>query len=254
VWNLLMNAVKFTPKGGRVDVLLRRTDTRAEIVVTDTGEGISKELLPYVFDRFRQGDSTSTRTHGGLGIGLALVRHLVDLHGGDVRAASEGVGRGASFIVTLPLASEQAESRARLDSSAASVATTATTTLRDVHVLLVDDDPDSLDLSRVVLESAGADIRTCTSGQLTTQTLTGWTPDVLVLDIEMPGENGYALLRRLRRSLLDEATPAIALTAYATAEDRKRAFAAGFNLHVAKPVDHAELIAAIATLSGRRLA
>jgi PAS domain S-box-containing protein len=250
VWNLAMNAVKFTPKGGRVQITLHRVNSHTEIVVSDTGEGISPELLPYVFDRFRQGDSTSTRAHGGLGIGLSLVRHLVDLHGGSVRAESAGVGRGATFTVKLPISLAHAErSIVRVG---AETGPGPAAMLKGVRVLLVDDDQDGLELAKVVLGTAGAEVRTSTSGSEATAVLAVAPMDVLVLDIEMPLEDGYALLRRIRAGEAPgQRTPAIALTAYASGEDRKRAFAAGFNLHLGKPVDPAELTVAIATLAGR---
>lgn len=250
VWNLLMNAVKFTPKGGRIEVALRRVNSQVELVVSDTGEGIDPDLLAHVFERFRQGDSSSTRTHGGLGIGLALVRHLVELHGGSVRAESLGRGQGATFTVTLPVARAKSET---VDAAGTAV-TPSGTILRGVRVLVVDDDVDSVDLARMVLAEAGADVRTCSSAASAIAIIQGWTADVLVLDIEMPGEDGYSLLQRVREmeSAQRRRTPVIALTAYGNADDRKRAFAAGFNLYLSKPVDPEELAMAIASVAGRR--
>ena len=251
VWNLVMNAVKFTPKGGRIEVVVRRIDSHVAIVVSDTGEGIAPELLPHIFERFRQGDSSSTRAHGGLGIGLALVRHLVELHGGSVRAESEGVGLGATFTVKLPVALAKSSQDASVPTGPPR--TPSLGTLRDIRVLVVDDDLDSVDLARIVLGDAGAEVQTCTSGPAATEILRGWPADILVFDIEMPGEDGYALLRRVRaEESQGQRTPAIALTAYGNTEDRKRAFAAGFNLYLAKPIDPSELTMAIATLAGRR--
>ena len=252
VWNLLMNAVKFTPKGGRVEVATRRIASQVEIVVSDTGEGIDPGLLPHIFERFRQGDSSSTRTHGGLGIGLALVRHLVELHGGTVRAESAGRGQGATFTVSLPVALAKPGDRA--EDEAAAVVTPSGTPLSGVRVLAVDDDVDTLDLARVVLEAAGANVRTSTSAAGGIAIMQEWRVDVLVFDIEMPGEDGYSLLRRVREmeSAQGRRTPVIALTAYGNAEDRKRAFAAGFSLYLSKPVDLEELAMAIASLAGRR--
>ena len=243
VWNLLMNAVKFTPKGGRVQVHLRRVDSRVEILVSDTGEGISAEVLPYIFDRFRQGDSSSTRVHGGLGIGLALVRHLVDLHGGIVTAESAGVGKGATFTVTLPVALATPDDTVILPEGRAGAA------LHGLRVLLADDDVDGLELARVILAGVGADVRTCSSSAAAREILRAWPADVLVLDIEMPGEDGYALLRSLREA--GTRAPAIALTAYSRGQDRKRALAAGFSLHLPKPVDPGELTIAVANVAGR---
>jgi CheY-like chemotaxis protein/anti-sigma regulatory factor (Ser/Thr protein kinase) len=244
VWNLLMNAVKFTPKGGRIQVQLRRANSHVEIVVSDTGEGISAEVLPHVFERFRQGDSSSTRMHGGLGIGLALVRHLVDLHGGSVHAESAGAGMGTTFTVKLPVALSHAEP-AVIGGEAAGAAR-----LSGIRVLLADDDVDGLELARVILANAGADVKACASAAAARKALTTWPADVLVLDIEMPGEDGYALVQGLRAAGVR--TPAIALTAYGRGEDRKRALAAGFILHLAKPIDPGELTIAIASLAGRR--
>jgi len=243
VWNLLMNAVKFTPKGGRVQVQLRRVNSHVELVVSDTGEGIEPALLPHIFERFRQGDSTSTRAHGGLGIGLALVRHLVDLHGGTVAAESAGPGQGATFTVKLPLALASPGS-ATIEAEAPAPA------LHGLHVLLVDDDSDGLELARVILASAGAEVRACASPSAARDLLTSWSADVMVLDIEMPNEDGYALMRSLRRT--GDRTPAVALTAYGRGEDRKRALAAGFDMHLSKPIDPGELAIAVESLARRR--
>ncbi|HYE91753.1 MAG TPA: PAS domain S-box protein [Terriglobales bacterium] len=243
VWNVVMNAVKFTPRGGRIQVLLRGEADRVDIVVSDSGEGIDPALLPHVFDRFRQGDSSSTRAHGGLGLGLALVRHLVDLHGGTVRAESAGVGQGATFVVSLPVSATRHEPVAAAPNRAAA-------SLRGVRVLVVDDDADGLELARTVLGHAGAEVRTCASPATVPAALAGWTPDALALDIELPGEDGYDLLRRLREHGLR--APALALTAYSRGEDRRRALAAGFVRHLSKPVDPGELTAAVADLVGRR--
>ena len=250
VWNLVMNAVKFTPRGGRIDITVRRVERHVAITVSDSGQGITLELLPHIFERFRQGDSTTTRAHGGLGIGLALVRHLVELHGGTVRAESAGGGQGAVFTVELPVTPLKTDQKPHQD--AASAATPSATILRDLHVLAVDDDVDGLDLARVVLAAAGADVRTATSGADATEKLRDWRADVLVFDIEMPNEDGYALLRRVRASPQCQRTPVIALTAYSNVEDRRRAIAAGFNLYLAKPIDPGELVMAIAALAGRR--
>src|SRR5437762_274895 len=181
VWNLVMNAVKFTPKGGRIEVVVRRIDSHVAIVVSDTGEGIAPELLPHIFERFRQGDSSSTRAHGGLGIGLALVRHLVELHGGSVRAESEGVGLGATFTVKLPVALAKSSEDASVPTGPPR--TPSLGTLRDIRVLVVDDDLDSVDLARIVLGDAGAEVQTCTSGPAATEILRGWPADILVFDI-----------------------------------------------------------------------
>ena len=249
VWNLLMNAIKFTPRDGRVQVHLRKLKSHVEIVVSDNGEGIQPEILPFIFDRFRQGDSTTTRPHGGLGLGLALVRHLVDLHGGRVRAASEGPGRGATFVVELPVAILGPEAGTTLETSAAMGALP----LQNVRVLLVDDDADGLDLTTVMLTNSGAQVKTAVSVAAALDVLESWPADVLVSDIEMPGEDGYELLRRIRAKERGGRTrlPALALTAYGRPEDRRRTLAAGYNLHLAKPIDPSELVLAVANLVGR---
>ena len=254
VWNLLANAVKFTPKGGRVEVHLRRVDSHVEIVVSDTGEGIAPAILPYVFDRFRQADSSSTRAHSGLGLGLALVKHLVELHGGSVAARSAGEGQGATFIVTLPVTIAQlpADASAPLHPTAASVdGRPAGARLDGLRVLVVDDDRDALEIGTAILTAAGADVRTCRSASEGLDVLTRWRPHVLVSDIEMPGEDGYALIRNVRALHPDKGgrTPAVALTAYGRNQDRISSLSAGYHMHVPKPVDPAELTTIIASLA-----
>ncbi len=257
VWNLAMNAVKFTPRGGRVLLLLRRADDHVELVVRDTGQGIAPDVLPHVFERFRQADSSSTRRHGGLGLGLALVRHLVELHGGEVAASSEGEGRGATFTVALPAADAEVPAEPVTpppphDASDA-VSAPATQRLEDVRVLVADDDKDAVALAEAILTRAGAQVRTCLSAADALDQLQRWRPDVLVSDVEMPVEDGYSLIRKVRA--LGEAeggnTPAIALTAYGRAQDRKRALAAGYVMHVPKPVDPGELTSIVASVVGR---
>jgi PAS domain S-box-containing protein len=256
VWNLLMNAVKFTPRGGRVQVHLQRVNSHVEIVVSDTGLGMSADVLPFIFDRFRQGDSSSTRVHTGLGLGLALVKHLVELHGGDVTAQSPGQGKGATFIVTLPLtiAEISAGPAPREHPTAASLELpTLVTRLDGVRVLVVDDDRDALDLASAILSQAGAVVKTCSSASEALQAFPQWRPDVLVSDIEMPGEDGYALIRKIRARESERTgkTPAVALTAYGRVQDRMLALTAGFNMHVPKPVDPGELTTIIASLAAR---
>ena len=254
-WNLLSNAVKFTPRGGRVEVHLRLVSAHIEIVVSDTGEGISPEHMPRLFQRFGQADSSSTRRHAGLGIGLALVRHLVELHGGAVSAHSAGPGLGATFTVILPVAAVPA-----LPTPAASESASVPgpdqvkpISLRDLRILVVDDDGDGLELAALVLVNAGAEVRASPTPATAMAVLEEWPADVLVTDLEMPGEDGVSLLRRARRAmtLRGRRLPALALTAYGRSEDRVRALAAGFNLHLGKPVNPAELVLAVASLGGR---
>jgi signal transduction histidine kinase/ActR/RegA family two-component response regulator len=256
VWNLLINAVKFTPRQGRVQIHLQRVNSHVEIVVSDTGQGIAPDILPFVFDRFRQADSSSTRAHGGLGLGLSLVKHLVELHGGSVLAQSSGEGKGATFVVKLPLAIADipAGRIPRVHPTADSAgALPSGTRLDGLRVLIVDDDPGVIDLTTAIVAGAGATVRTSRSASEAFVILREWRPDVLVSDIEMPDEDGYALIRRVRA--LDPTdggtTPAVALTAYGRPEDRIRTLSAGFSMHVPKPVDPAELTTIIASVVTR---
>jgi CheY-like chemotaxis protein/anti-sigma regulatory factor (Ser/Thr protein kinase) len=256
IWNLLTNAVKFTPRGGLVQIQVQRVNSHVEILVSDTGDGIAPDLLPFIFDRFRQADSSSTRAHKGLGLGLALVKHLVELHGGRVAAHSAGAGQGATFIVSLPLAIAQvpAELIPRQHPTTAPVVTLPLTVpLEDLRVLVVDDDPDALRLTSAILGQAGALVQTSRTAQEGLEKLQNWRPHVLISDIEMPGEDGYALIQKVRAldSLRGGKTPAIALTAYGRVEDRLRTISAGYNMHVPKPVEPAELSALVASLAGR---
>jgi len=252
-WNLLSNAVKFTPKGGRVQVQLQQVSSHVELLVSDTGQGISPELLPFIFDRLRQGDSSSTRAHGGLGLGLALVRHFVELHGGIVFAESPGEGRGATFVVKLPLMIAHPPELAAHGAVSPRLQPATAQSLNGVRVLVVDDDPTAVDLNREILRQAGADVRGFTSGVPAVQILQDWRPAVLVSDIEMPGLDGYTLVRQIRALAPDQGgkTPAVALSAYNLPEDRVRSLRAGFNFHVSKPVDPTELVAIVASLAGR---
>jgi PAS domain S-box-containing protein len=255
VWNLLLNAVKFTPIGGAVRVGLERDAAHARVTVSDTGQGISPAFLPHVFERFRQGDQSTTRTYGGLGLGLSIVRHLVELHGGTVRAESEGEGRGSTFTVELPLL-RNADFGLRNEGDAAGSAGESagrnpqSATLKGLRVLVVDDDADALNLIRAVLERTGASVTTVESAAAAWASLEASWPDLLLCDIGMPGEDGYQLIRRVRarESARGLATPAIALTAYAGDADRAHALDAGFQLHVPKPVDPADLVSVIAGL------
>ncbi|HEX8143001.1 MAG TPA: PAS domain S-box protein [Pyrinomonadaceae bacterium] len=257
VWNLLSNAVKFTPRDGRVQVRLERIRSHVEITVEDTGAGIEPEFLPFVFERFRQADGTSTRQYGGLGLGLAIVRHLVELHGGSVRAESHGENQGATFTVELPLMAVQVESDAqeRVVHPAAETfaAFDAGRMLDGLRVLVVDDEEDARELISTILEQRGAQVMSVPSACEALESLPRLQPDVIISDIEMPNEDGYTLIKKIRE--LDPAeggrTPAAALTAYARTEDRMRALMAGFQIHLPKPVEPGELIAVVANLAGR---
>jgi len=254
VWNLLSNAVKFTPRGGRVHVSLRPINSHVEIVVSDTGPGISPALLPVIFDRFRQADSSSRRAHGGLGIGLALVRHLVEMHGGSVEAYSPGPGEGSTFTVKLPLqihAEAPAETRVHPRAGGA-IPRPSARALAGLKVLVVDDEADALELFSTVLVGAGAETRTAVSAQDARAELERWPADVLLSDIEMPGEDGYAFIESIRaKGGAHAAIPAVAVTAYGRLEDRVRVLQAGFHMHVVKPVEPSELIAVIISLARR---
>jgi CheY-like chemotaxis protein/two-component sensor histidine kinase len=254
VWNLFSNAIKFTPKGGRVDIHLRRINSHIEIAVRDTGIGISPEFLPYVFDRFRQQESTSTRAHGGLGLGLAIVRHLVELHGGTVHADSAGRDQGATFTITLPvMAGVEATAAREHITTVGGVAAGDVPSIDGVRVLVVDDELSARQIVTAILTRGGADVQVAASAEEAMQSIEIRQPDVLVADIEMPGEDGYSLIRRVRR--LDAASggqiPAVALTAYARVQDRLRALSAGYQIHVPKPVEPVELLTVVASLTGR---
>ena len=248
--NLLSNAVKFTPRGGSIEVTLRQEGSHAEIVISDTGEGIATNRLPHIFDRDVPGENAATSSPTGLGLGLTLVRHLVERHGGSVFAESAGPGRGSTFVVELPLDATSAPARHMALDRAASEPPAA---LRDVRVLLVDDDPSTIQVLREALAQAGAGVRGCESVGGALDALAGWQPDVIVSDIEMPGDDGYALVRAVRALPPEQGgrTPAIALTALNRTEDRIRSLTAGFNMHVPKPVDPAELTAIVASLARR---
>jgi len=258
IWNLLSNAVKFTPRGGRVQLRLQRVNSHVEVTVSDTGMGIREDFLPHLFERFRQGDSTTTRTHGGLGLGLAIARRIVELHGGRIHAISPGEGKGATFRVELPvmIVHTEAEGDRRVHPrSDARRAPTEFPTLPDICVLAVDDDPDALGLVREILETAGARVRTATSARGAMTSIEEQVPDVLVSDLGMPGMDGYELIQRVRAMEGPaKELPAAALTAYARSEDRAKALRLGFEMHLAKPIDPSELIAAVASLARRRRA
>ena len=256
VWNLLSNALKFTPAGGRVQVVVERVNSHVEISVSDTGMGIKPEFLPYVFDRFRQADSTTTRNHGGLGIGLAIVKHLVELHGGQVRAKSPGEHQGSTFIVALPVSlihndDERPPSPRKISETPE---TECPAVLRGVHVLVVDDEPDTRALMRKVLENCEAKVESAASVDEALAAFKKRVPDVLVSDIGMPGKDGYELIGAIRRLPPRDggAVPAVAITAFARSEDRRRSLLAGFDMHASKPIEPSELLAIITRLATRR--
>jgi PAS domain S-box-containing protein len=252
VWNLLSNAIKFTPRGGKVSIQLSCADSAARIQVRDNGQGISADFLPYVFDRFRQADGTSTRPHNGLGLGLAIARHLVELHGGTVQAESAGDGQGATFTVDIPLATRPATPW-EVDTLQHGVWLDSEPTLQGLHVLMVDDEPDARELVTTVLERKGASITAVATVEEALREIEREKPDVILSDLGMPGEDGYSLIRRLRAQSPERGgrIPAAALTAYASAQDRTRALLAGFQSHVPKPIEALELAAVIANLAGR---
>jgi CheY-like chemotaxis protein/anti-sigma regulatory factor (Ser/Thr protein kinase) len=257
VWNLLSNAVKFTPKGGRVQVRLERVNSHVEITVADTGKGIVPEFLPHVFDRFRQADQTTTRTHGGLGLGLAIVRQLVELHGGTAHVESEGEGQGTTFTVSLPLLPIRKEPTSEAPpvhpAAKTDIALDCPPELEGLRVLVVDDEPDTRELLRAVLTSCGAQAVLAGSAAEALEEIGRGQFDVLISDIGMPEDDGYSLIAKIRRLPADRGgrVPAAALTAYARAEDRVRALRCGFQTHVPKPVEPSELIAVVANLAGR---
>jgi signal transduction histidine kinase/DNA-binding response OmpR family regulator len=252
-WNLFSNAVKFTPKGGHVVVDARPTGSRVTVAVSDTGIGIKPELLPFIFDRFRQGDGSTTREHGGLGLGLSIVRHLVQLHGGTVDVASDGIECGATFKVAFPLAigemfGENAPGEV-VRNQMIGTPSFGLQLLSGIKVLVVDDEPDSRELLTMILTRCGSDVRCSDSAAGAFREFSQWNPDLLVSDIGMPNEDGYSLIRRVRN--LDPGVPAVALTAYATDEDRSQALSAGFQMHVAKPIEPESFLTLIASVLGQ---
>jgi signal transduction histidine kinase/ActR/RegA family two-component response regulator len=252
VWNLLSNAVKFTQNGGRVCVKVSQGAGVVEVSVSDTGQGINKEFLPYVFDRFRQADSTTTRQHGGLGLGLAIARHLVEIHGGMIRAESPGVGQGATFTIRLPLLEKTVGTSSVVDRNQLSLAQSPQL-LSGVNVLLVDDDSDTLTLMTTALTRRHANVTAVSSAGEAIQAIARRRPDVLVSDIAMPDEDGYGLIEKVRllENGIPQKIPAVAITAYAKEEDRERALSAGFQIYLAKPVELTELISVVARAAKR---
>lgn len=248
IGNILSNAIKFTPDEGRIWIRASRHNSSVTISISDTGVGIAPDFLPHVFDRFRQGEGGRTRSHGGLGIGLSLARKLIELHGGSIDARSDGTGTGATFVIRLPIRAvampDDVEGRSRAVSTAAA-------SLANLRVLIVDDEADARDLVREVLESSGAAVLTAGSAAEALEAVASWRPDVIVSDVGMPGRDGYSLLRDVR-GLADTSLrnlPAIALTAYASHDEAERARAAGFQVHVAKPIDPAQLVGIVASLA-----
>jgi CheY-like chemotaxis protein len=236
-----------------VQVLLERVSSHVELRVNDTGPGISPEFLPHVFDRFRQGDASSTRRHGGLGLGLAIVKHLVEMHGGSVRARSPGEGQGSTFVVALPIVVVQSESSQVKGSESPRDPdfVCPDDTLRGIRVLVVDDEPDARALIRRVLRQCEAEVAMASSVAEALALIDHFRPEVLVSDIGMPDRDGYELIREVRARYSSKEMPAAALTAFARADDRRRAMLAGFQTHITKPVDPNELLAVVASLAGR---
>jgi PAS domain S-box-containing protein len=258
IWNLLTNAMKFTPRGGHIRVGLEQDDSHVDVVVSDSGIGIRSDFLPHIFERFRQAEAGPTRRHGGLGLGLAIARHLVEMHGGAITARSEGEGKGAEFRVTLPLmvSAKEPQGEQQHDGAQTSAASQAAMTLGDLtelRVLAVDDDPDALRLLIDILEAAGATVTAVNSAAEALEKLQSESPDVLVADLAMPEEDGFDLIKQVRRlsnpRLRD--IPAAALTAYARSGDRAKSLRSGFQIHLAKPIDPVELVAAVRGLAGR---
>ena len=254
-WNLLSNAVKFTPSGGHVRIRVQQVDSHVETTVSDNGKGIDRNLLPLIFERFRQGDSTTAREHGGLGLGLAIVRHLVELHGGVVSARSPGEGKGAEFVVELPIALAPAGlgDESRVHHGAGASGAFPMPSLGGLRILVVDDDADAREVISAVLVQAGADVATASSAPQAIDLVESWGPNVLISDIGMPNQDGYDLIRKLRARSTDRAShiPAIALTAFARSQDRLKALSAGYQMHVAKPIEPLELVTVVASLTHR---
>ena len=251
IWNLLSNAVKFTSPGGKISVRLEQDGVDARVTIQDTGQGIEPEFLPRVFDRFRQADSSTTRSFGGLGLGLAIVRHLVELHGGTVSAHSDGVNKGARFSATFPLLADRTEPIAVYHSGEMSCFDGRS--LDGLRVLLVDDEPEARQILSTVITRTGAEVRTCNSASEALAKLAEWRPDVILSDIAMPDEDGYTFIHKVRSLPRDKGgeIPAAALTAYARDADRSQALAAGYQMHIAKPIGAGQLVSMIARLAGR---
>jgi CheY-like chemotaxis protein/anti-sigma regulatory factor (Ser/Thr protein kinase) len=262
VWNLLTNAIKFTPEEGKIEVRSLQVGSRVHIQVKDTGIGIQPEFIPFVFDRFRQADSSTTRAHGGLGLGLAIVRHLVELHHGKIYVESEGEGKGATFTLELLLSNtspsklssfKQRIVMAEDDASRREIDVESSNTLSGLQILLVDDEQDVREVLTTVMEGSGAKVIAASSVQEALQVLDQMQPDVLVSDIAMPQQDGYMLIRQVRERETRQGgcLPALALTAYVREEDCQQALKSGFQRHMSKPVDTTELVMTVANLTGR---
>jgi CheY-like chemotaxis protein len=251
IWNLLSNAVKFTPSGGKVTLSVRQIDSYVVLRVTDTGVGIDPAFLPYVFDRFRQGDPSTTRRVGGLGLGLALVRHIVELHGGTVDAESAGRGSGATFSIHLPIRAVVPPPSDHPPPPESSRTPAATADLTDVRALVVDDEADARDVISAVLEDAGAMVATASSAAEGLAAFERFDAQVILSDIAMPDEDGFAFVRRLRELPAGKGVPILALTAFARPEDAARAIEAGFDGHLRKPVEPDALLGAVANVLNR---
>ncbi len=257
-WNLFTNAIKFTPKGGQIKITAARRDSEIRVEVTDTGIGITEQFLPYIFDRFRQADGSTTRAQGGLGLGLAIVRHLVEAHHGQVEVESAGEQRGSTFTVSFPIpvtitdhSNGDGETRQVADEE---LLVNSRRILDGVKILVVDDDPDTRDLVTTILTRCGSEVRASESAADALLTFQEWQPDLLVSDIGMPQTDGYALIRKLRKLKSKRARqiPALALTAYATDEDQSLALSAGFQRHLSKPIEPESLVSSIAAALGRQ--
>jgi CheY-like chemotaxis protein len=255
----LSNAIKFTPESGQVRIKAHQVDSHVQVSVSDSGIGIAPEFLPHIFDRFRQADGSTTRVHGGLGLGLSIVKHLVQLHAGQVTVESGGQNQGSTFTVNLPLVSRMAvadiEDASTTERGHVALPSSFSNLLKGMRILVVDDEEDSRDLVSAILKRCGGTVKCCKSAAEALKTFRAWKPDILVSDIGMPVEDGYSLIQKLRKQRLKLAReiPAIALTAYATEDDRARVLSAGFQFHIAKPIEPEILVKSIAGAAGRDL-
>jgi CheY-like chemotaxis protein/anti-sigma regulatory factor (Ser/Thr protein kinase) len=255
-WNLFNNAVKFTPAAGKISLSVEKNESNINVMLSDTGIGIDARFLPFIFERFQQADGSTTRAHGGLGLGLAIVRHLVDLHNGEIQVESDGPGQGSTFKVRLPVAAASArlsEATTLAELEARYFGPDYTNMLHGMRILVVDDEADSRDLLSAILTRCGSEVKCSESASEALQAFKEWKPDVLVTDIGMPIEDGYSLIKKVRKLKSKRARliPAVALTAYATSEDRARALSAGFQMHLAKPIEPKALVKSIAAAAGR---